>query len=243
MNKLQEAICKLEAKPDRDEYDEKLLQMMQEKARALGEDPSESEADAALKETIADHFRYVLHKKLAAKAEEETDGDTSWDADMEENIDAVRSVLGDMNLHYRDYVYQKGVHAFELGVRAEGNVLKMKVYLEASPRVCRIDAIYPFQPDPIFTYPLCEQIVKENYRRRFGALQYDARDGELSYRYSYPIIDGLNQKQFRTLFLTVAASAKESFEIMRQYSAGRFRKDVRQEVTCKAQRLIIELDL
>ena len=47
MNKLQEAIAKLEAETDRNELNEKLLQMLQEKERELGENLSEEEAEQA----------------------------------------------------------------------------------------------------------------------------------------------------------------------------------------------------
>ena len=240
MNKLQETIYKLQAEEDRDELRETLLQMLLDKEAQMGPEPSEEEAERAVMEVLKEHLMYALSKKLA-ESHDDDDRDV-WDEDMEDNVQVIRSVFDEMDLHYRDYVHQKGVRAFELGTSNRGKTLRLKVYLESSPKVCRIDAVFPFQADKCFAYPLCEKMLSENDPRRYGALQYDARDGELSYRYSFPITHGLHQDDFRTVFLAVIASAMASYDVVRQYAVGRFRKADRDSITCKAQQLIIELD-
>lgn len=239
MNKLQELIEKLEADHDRGEINEKLLQTLLDKERELGANPSEEEAERAVKQAISEHLMHALKRKLS---EDDFDDEDVWNEDMDENMQIIRTVFNDMDLHYREYVHQTGVRAFELGVRNEGNILRMKVYLEASPKVCRIDAVYPFQVERVFAYPLCEKLAAENYPRRFGALQYDERDGELSYRYSFPVTHGLHKDDFRTVFVAIIASANASYDAVKQYAVGRFRRPVREQITCRAQELIIELD-
>ncbi|MBQ7000878.1 MAG: hypothetical protein IJN67_07515, partial [Oscillospiraceae bacterium] len=165
-----------------------------------------------------------------------------WDEDTRENMALIRSVFEDMEIHYREYVPQQGVYAFELGLTTDGKKLNMKVYLEEDPKVCRIDAVYPFQAEPEFVYPLCVKLAAENYNRRYGALQYDASDNELSYRYSFPVKHGLYEDDFRSAFLAVVASAHASYDVVKQYAVGRFRRADREEIICKAQKLIIELD-
>ena len=59
---------------------------------------------------------------------------------MEDNMGVIRGVFNDMDLHYCEYVHQKGVHACEVGVTTAGKSLRIKVYLEAEAKVCRIDA-------------------------------------------------------------------------------------------------------
>lgn len=241
MNKLQEAIAKLEAETDRNELNEKLLQMLQEKERELGDNLSEEEAEQAVSQVIKEHFMFALRRSFF----HEDDGEKPdpWDDEMEDNMDVIRGVFNDMDLHYREYVHQKGVHACELGVTAAGKSLRMKVYLEAETKVCRIDAIYPFLAERVFAYPLCEKMAEENFPRRFGALQYDSRDNELSYRYSFPISHGLHEDVFRTVFFAIVTSANASYDVIKQYAIGRFRKPIRDSITCTAQNLIIELDL
>lgn len=241
MNKLQEAIAKLEAETNRNELNEKLLQMLQEKERELGDNLSEEEAKSAVSQVLKEHLMFALRRSLSRN--DETEKPDPWDDEMEDNMDVIRGVFNGMDLHYREYVHQKGVHAFELGVTAMGKSLRMKVYLEAEAKVCRIDAIYPFLAERVFAYPLCEKMAEENFPRRFGALQYDARDNELSYRYSFPISHGLHEDVFRTVFMAIIASANASYDVIKQYAIGRFRKPNRDFITCMAQNLIIEMEL
>ena len=239
MNKLQEMIASLEADSDRGEWNDRLLEKLQEKQLELGDNVSEEEAEEAVGEIVKEVLQEALQDVLPGlnDADEE-----DWSETMEEAIEVVHRLFRQKNWKYRDYTHQKGVKAFELGLRENGKLLRVKVYLEAGAKVCRIDAVYPFQAEREFIYPLCEKLAKENYPRRFGALQYDAEDGELSYRYSFPIRHGLHEDDFRAVFMAVLASAHASFDVVRQYAVGRFRKAERDAITCRAQKLIIELD-
>ena len=239
MNKLQDMIATLEADDDRGEWNDRLLQRLQEKQRELGADISEEEAEEAVGEIVKEVLQEALQNALPGLNEVDEE---DWSETMEEAIEVVHRLFREKNWKYRDYTHQKGVKAFELGLRENGKLLRVKVYLEAITKVCRIDAVYPFQAEREFIYPLCEKLAKENYPRRFGALQYDAEDGELSYRYSFPIRHGLHDDDFRTVFMAVMASAHASFDVVRQYAVGRFRRAEREAITCQAQKLIIELD-
>ena len=238
MNKLQEAIAKLEADMDRSELNERLLQMMLEKQEELGDDISDEEAEEAAGEVFKEHLLEALRSVVPnVEAEDEE----NWNETMEDAMEVVHRVFRKRSWKYRDYTHQKGVKAFELGIRENGKLLHVKVYLESSAKVCRIDAVFPFQAEREFAYPMCEKLMKENYPRRFGALHYDERDGELSYRYSFPIRHGLHEDDFQTVLMAVMASAYASYDVVKLYAVGRFRKPERDTITCRAQRLIIEL--
>ena len=239
MNKLQDMIATLEADDDRGEWNDRLLQMLREKQQELGDGISEEAAE----ETVEEIVKVVLQEALQDAIPHLNDAaEEDWNETIQEAIDVVHRVFRKKNWKYRDYTHQKGVKAFELGLREDGKLLHVKVYLEAITKVCRIDAVYPFQAEREFVYPLCEKLAKENYPRRYGALQYDAEDGELSYRYSFPIRHGLHEDDFMTVLMAVMASAHASFDVVRQYAVGRFRRAEREAITCKAQKLIIELD-
>ena len=239
MNKLQEMIAALEADEDRGGMNDRLLQMLLEKQRELGDDVSDEKAEDAAAEIIAKLFVEVIGDVAPNLGEADED---VWNETMQEAAEVVHSVFRGKGWKYRDYTQQKGVKAFELGLRENGKLLHVKVYLEAITKVCRIDAVYPFQAEREFAYPLCEKLAKENYPRRYGALQYDAEDGELSYRYSFPIRHGLHEDDFVTVLMTVLASAYASYDVVKQYAVGRFRREERDAITCRAQKLIIELD-
>lgn len=240
MNKLQEAIAKLEADSDRSELNEKLLQMLLEKQQELGGDISDEEAEAAAGEVFKEHLLEAL-KSVVPHVEDDTE-EEDWSETMEDATEVVHRVFRKRNWKYHDYIHQTGVRAFELGIRENGKLLRIKVYLEASPKVCRIDALYPFQAEPEFAYPLCEKLLKENFPRRFGALQYDAKDGELSYRYSFSIRHGLYEDDFQNLLMAVMASAYASYDVVKLHAVGRFCKSDRDAIVCRAQKLIIEMN-
>lgn len=239
MNKLQEMIATLEADDDRGEMNDRLLEMLRKKQQELGEDVSDEKAEDATAEIVAKLLMEALGDGVPDL--EAADEDV-WNETMQEAIDVVHRVFRRKNWKYRDYTHQKGVKAFELGLRENGKLLHVKVYLEAITKVCRIDAVYPFQAEREFVYPLCEKLAKENYPRRYGALQYDAEDGELSYRYSFPIRHGLHEDDFMMVLMAIMASAHASFDVVKQYAVGRFRRAERDAITCQAQKLIIELD-
>ena len=241
MNKLQETIAKLEADMDRSELNERLLQMLREKQQELGDDISDEEAEEAAGEVFKEHLLEAL-RSVVPHVEDSEEEEEEWNETMEEAMELVHRVFRKRSWKYRDYTHQKGVKAFELGIRENGKLLRMKVYLESSARVCRIDAVFPFQAEREFAYPLCEKLMQENYPRRFGALQYDERDCELSYRYSFSIRHGLHEDDFQHLLMAVMASAYASYDVVKQYAVGRFRKNERDAITCRAQKLIIELD-
>lgn len=239
MNKLEDMIATLKADDDRGQWNDRLLEKLQEKQRELGSDISEEEAEEAVGEVVKEVLQEALQDAMPGL----NDGpEEEWSDTMEAAIEVVHRLFRQKNWKYRDYTQQKGVKAFELGLRENGKLLRVKVYLEAAPKVCRIDAVYPFLAEPEYAYPLCARLAKENYPRRFGALQYDAEDGELSYRYSFPIRHGLHDDDFRTVFMAVLASAHASYDVVKQYAVGRFRKAERDAITCQAQKLIIELD-
>ena len=239
MNKLQEMIATLEADDERGEMNDRLLEMLRKKQQELGEDVSDEKAEDATAEIVAKLLMEALGDGVPDL--EAADEDV-WTETMQEAVDVVHRVFRRKNWKYRDYTQQKGVKAFELGLRENGKLLHVKVYLEAITKVCRIDVVYPFLAEREFVYPLCEKLAKENYPRRYGALQYDAEDGELSYRYSFPIRHGLHEDDFVNVLMAVMASAHASFDVVKQYAVGRFRRAERDAITCQAQKLIIELD-
>ena len=250
MNKIEKMIADLEEKSCHDEKDEKKLEILRRKQEELGESPSDVEVDIAMRAFINEYFRYVIHQKgqhINSDEEANTDDNAPDNtdepiifSDIGNAIQVVRSVFHNMDLRFRDF-QNEDVHIFELGIRDHGKNLRVKIYLEAELEMCRIEASYPFIVDREIAYPLCEKLAEENYCRRYSALQYDARDGELSCRYSFPIMHGLHDDEFLMAFLVVTTDAFKSYDAVKQYANGRFRKD-RQMIIERAQALISEME-
>lgn len=239
-NKLQNFIEEIEARPEKDELDEKLLEMLQQKQSELGEDPTEEEADDAIREVIKEHFMLALRQKFMDD-NHSNDDDEEDDTSEEESeaVKTVREVFRDMGFRFRDYRPQQDVHAFELGISEDGKLLRMNVYVEESAHTCRIDALFPFTADRSVVYPLCAKLAEENAPRRFGALQYSS--GKLTYRYCFPITHGLYSDDFRMVFLMAVKSAMSSYAIVKQYAGAHFRSNDRKEIMNRIQELLKEL--
>lgn len=163
-------------------------------------------------------------------------------ADYRKDVLLLRSLFRRLGLLYREFTPEgSDIQAFEI-TETGRNAFRIRVYLEREPRVCRIDAVFPFYAEEAFTYPLCAELIRENYSRRFGGLKYDADDGELMYQHAFRIPEGLRESEFRENLVSVLVGATSCFDGVKKYAIGRFRKKERREIICNAQALIIELD-
>lgn len=111
-----------------------------------------------------------------------------------------------------------------------------------NPRCIRIQAVLPTSADQTFDYPLCKAIAKLNYPKRYGALQYDERDGEVCYEYSYPITHGVFKDDFKMLFGIVTSSATDEYKMLRNYCAGKFSRTEVRDILIKVNDLVNELN-
>lgn len=139
-----------------------------------------------------------------------------------DGIDTVRGVFEAKGWKFSEKDLREDVHLFELGFGLENCSIRMKVYVETEPDVCRIDAILPITADATYVYPLCKLLAKENYSFRYGAFQYDESDGEITFRYSFSTMAGLNAEVFTKMFLIVANTADDSYPQIKKHCVGKF---------------------
>ena len=218
-NKLQMFIKIVKGNVPRNDLNKKLLEMLLQKQEELGEDPTDEECEAAVCQAFREHLRVNLEPKWDAhpsNAEEDIE-DNKTDALIHNDIALVREVFNDMGLRFKDYLH-KGAHVFSLHVCENGNPLMMKVYLEGTPKLCRMEAIYPFIADRNYVYSLCKTLLHDNYPCQYGTLQYNTLTGKLFYRYSFPMTHGLYEDDFRQIFLAIVKSAMESYDTVRKYA-------------------------
>lgn len=153
----------------------------------------------------------------------------------------IRGFLDERNIRYQEH-RKNGLDIFSLNLKTgDQENLKVNIYLNEDPETCRIEAVYPFRVQPEFAYPLYAALTRENYFRRFGGLFCDERDGELSYRCSFPIMRGLHPKDFKMVFFAVVASAMECRSFLEQSATGKLTDPQRESIIRRAQDLIIAL--
>lgn len=82
---------------------------------------------------------------------------------------------------------------FELSFMIEGHTIKMSAQIDVKRRACILVGYLPIYADPVYSYPLCQLIAKENAKKLFGAIKYDERDGEVTYDYAYSVANGIDE--------------------------------------------------
>ena len=145
--------------------------------------------------------------------------------------------------NYREIITRPDLIAWELGMTGEHFTVRMRVAVEADPRVCRIDAILPAAADPVYDAILCKEIVKLNQPLRYGAFQYDESDGELSYRYSFPTQNGLYSDDLSRIFVAVLLTAKREFPKLQKFAVGKFTRAEEKQIQEYIERLMRDLEL
>ena len=232
-NKIREMIEKIEEDEDRTEGSERLIALLKARECELGEDISDEIAAEAIKECFSAYLaEKVTHCSDKSELSEEEI------AHKNRVFAVVKEYFDEERMWYSADSLQKGIECIEMGVRFVGGNLKIKIFVEARPKVCRIDVIYPVNADPEFDYVLCRKIADENYPRRFGALQYDARDGEVSYRYSFPTHQAFSKADFEEVFKLVMSAARGSYKAVRRCCVGLFKPSERHSIIEKAEKMI-----
>lgn len=231
-NRLDELIEQVKADEDRPDG---LLQLLEDMKGNLPEDASEAEIDAAVKKGLMGLLLGKLGEDDTIKI---SDADRKY---MEESVNTVKELFAEEHWRYSDDAIRDDVHIFDLGFGLQGCRLRMRVYIETKPRVCRIDAILPISADPTYEYVLCKKMVKANYPKRYGALHYDEKDGEMSYRYSFPITHGLYKDDLKMSFLAVASSAAGDYEEIKKCCVGKFKSKEVNEILKNVNRLVSDI--
>ena len=223
-NKIRDLIEKLKNDENRPAQADALIPLLEAKQAELGDDATEEQMDQAIQECIMAHLVGSF-----GVSDDGTSGEETQEF-MRSATKAVKSFFDEEGWHYSERISRPDLVVYELGFSLKNCSLRMRVHVEAVPRVCRIDAILPITADKTYDYLLCKAIAKENYPRRFGAMQYDERDGEVSYRYSYPIGHGVYTDELKRIFLAVANSASLSYAEVKKHCVGRYKKKEIQEI-------------
>ena len=238
--------------------EDEVIKALKAKREELGEDASEEEIQEAIKECLEVQIRNPFQSDseeatggLGAVAAEDEDGDE--DDDEPEVIDlsdedvfkgsiaTVKEFLDENNWHYSSSMRRPDLCIYELGFTVRKVSLRLKISVETDPNVCRIDAILPITADEIYEYPLCKQLAKENYMKRFGSFKYDERDGEVSYEYSFLINTGIRKADLDTYFHAVVSTAAGGFAEIRKNCVGKYKGHEVDEILDKVKALVNDL--
>lgn len=231
-----EMIEQLKQEEGQSAQDSSLIALLEAKQEELSEDATPEQVHQAVQECIRAHLASML-----ADAGGDAKPDEEMQSFMNTATSAVTAFFEKKEWHYDERISQPDLVVYELGFNLSNCNLRMRVHIEGVPKVCRVEAIFPISADKTYEYLLCKAMANSNYPRRFGALQYDERDGEVSYRYSYPIGHGVYEDDLERTFLAVAFSASDSYAEIRKHCIGKYKSREIGEILKNVNALVSDL--
>lgn len=161
---------------------------------------------------------------------------------MEQAQETVEDHLRENGWNYDTHQPRKDVFVFDMGCHSGDVSLRIKIYVEARPNVCRISVILPVSASKTYQYPVCVLLANLNYRLRFGAFKYDERDGELSYEYSVLTNNGLTPEDFEQYMRACIGTSLDAYDQLRKYAVGRFKRSEKLEMKSKIKKMLEDID-
>jgi hypothetical protein len=221
--------------PQQDKHD--LLVMVSQQVEQLGEDADEAAIEEAITSGMA---RFAMRgARRESNRREPSQEDLAYVARMSEQIEAH---FKNSDLHYdKAELDEDGDQEFKLGFKGEYCRMRVSVLVEARLRTIRINVMLPITCDDTYDYLVCRAMAKENYPKRFGAGQYDERDGEISYRYSYLCRHEFHGDEFDTLLHAVVGSADDYYNAVNKLCVGRLKKSELEDTLKKVDHMVEEL--
>lgn len=218
---------------------EELVSALEEEQTALGDAPTDEDCAEAIQRALSSVLQNAVDA-VDGEGDEDTEESAAF---MAEAVAVVEEALDDQELHYSSRALRSDLTIFQLDCRVNGVNLRMNVYVEDDPRNCRIKAVLPFTADPLYAYPLCRALITANYPKRYGCFQYDEKDGEICYEYSYPITHGIVKSDFLRMFRVVISSAvdNDAYPIIKKYSVGKFKNAEKEEILSKINDMVEDM--
>ena len=218
--------------------EDEIITALRAKSAELGDDASEADVSKAFQSCLME----LLTGALAGHDSDEPITLSEENKEYMEQANAsVREFLESNNWHYGTRELRSDLMLYELGFTVHNVNLRVRIHVEADPNVCRIEAVLPISADATFEYPLCKELAKENYPRRFGSFKYDERDGEITYQYSFLAGHGIHQDDLDTYFHAVVSSAASAYDEIRKCCVGRFKRNEVNDILKKVNDLVSDI--
>ena len=233
-NRIQRLIRKLRGNGTCSAAAEEIIQKLEKKQAELGEHATDAQMVQAIRECVFgddEAAMALLHKR-----------DHDAELFLEQAEADITAFFKKHELHYIRHAPERAIAVYELPFQMENAIFIVRVILEAETESCRIDAAYPFFAEKTYEYPLCKAIAKENIRYRVGALQYDERNGEVSFRYSYSISHGVYEDELGRSFECVLEAAENSYAVIQKNCVGKYERNEAKEMLNEINALVNDLN-
>lgn len=155
--------------------------------------------------------------------------------------ETVREALTGIGWKYSEKDQSGGKKEFRVWFSVGGTTFLTTIILAVSPKTCRIEAVYPITADPVYEYILCRKMAVFNRLVNLGAMQYDSRSGEVSFKYIYSIKNEFDEEDFIKILLDIAGVAATGYEEIRKCCVGSFRHDEVDRILSEVDSLVSDL--
>ena len=197
-------------------------------------------------DVVNEDFVRFLNAKLVAlrgsntsSSEEEITLTAEQRETLRRNRNTVERFLDGNNWHYDTTEMRPDVILYRLDLTNKEKVtITMKVFVETDPDVIRIRAILPFTCDAKYAYPVCLEMAKENYNKRYGCFKYDERNGKMHFEYSLRAKNAVEQDDLDAYFKGVFGSAAHDTGILLRYCFGVFEDEEKAKVRTAVNKLV-----
>ena len=216
-----------------------VIARLKAKQQELGDSATEEDVAKVMESCIGDGLETLIgdgneKKEIVLTPEQQ--------AYMKRGSAIVESFMKDNDWHYSTRQIRPDVNIFEMGLLSQGVNLNIRIVVEADPEICRIEAKYQVAADEIYAYPLCKEIARINYSKRFGVFKYDERDGEVVYEYSFPTGHGFDKDNLNAYFRAVVHTASSNFKTLSRYCVGNFNGSEVNEILNKINALVSDIN-
>ncbi len=222
-----------------------IVERLRAKERELGPYASDAAQEAAIVEILKTLTGSSSSSSSSSSSGEEIVLTDKQKATLAATQAAIEEGFARKNWKYKTNVLRADYVKYTLSFNADNWTagIDMVVYAETDPDCCSIKAIIPVRGEKIYEYNICTLLAKFNQKLRYGAFQYDERDGEITFEYNIQTERGLDPDVFIRMFSIVLSTADDDdySPIIRKYSVGRFTREEISEITGRLNRLIKDI--
>lgn len=160
---------------------------------------------------------------------------------MDQAVSTVRDWIAENQWKSDETSLSEEETLFEMAFNLENGIYRARINIESIPRELKAEVVISVIVESKYSYIVCEEIVKRNFNRRFGAFQYDVISGDLIYRYSVMVEDQITENMLDWAMAIIISTATQEASDIRRYSVGRLKDKEKAEVLGKITSLVKDL--
>ena len=203
-------------------------------------DESTAEQTEGSEETTAEEETPV-DERISSSSDESAEDEE--DRLYKQAIYLIKKMLDNKEYSYTESSSSEDVHIIKMGVRYDYCRLSAEIFVEKDPLVCFVRINLPIACDPIYFPVLSEHLAALNRKNsRYGAYALDLEDGSVECRFRLRYDDGLGIKAFQKMLFFALGDADDEYPEISRLSAGKLKRDKREETVKKAKALIADIE-